>query len=241
MSKTIRNAVRTYQKHYVSGWFAESELGCVTSWVRSYSAVLRSLGLPEALVHYGDTRTMQIWRSDDGQYLLESLTGQVSRASKTNTLVKQVHVHVSALFPTAASSCGLSQDVYEKLLVKFQAFIDAPMPKKPQAVLFAVFFAHLDFVLRTVPELQVKDGRLSFEHGIAAVKSIKAGEAPPEDIVKGQSLVSQMHFYQDRMNVQARRFFNKESMSISDASGSDVRNALHLYAWATGRTLHLML
>jgi hypothetical protein len=241
---TRRKTDGTYQKHYVSSWIAESELGCVTAWVRTYSAVLRSLGLPEASVSYGDMRTMQVWRREGGgrgELLLASLAGQVAGAYKTNTLVKQVQVHVRAMLPTSAAACGLSQDVYEKLLAKFQEFIDAPMPKKPQAVLFAVFFAHLDFVLRTAPDLQVKDGRLSVAHGAAAVKSIEAGEVPQEDMVRGQSLVSQMHLYQDRMSVQARRFFHKESISITDAEGSDVRNALRLYAWATGQAVHLML
>lgn len=235
---------RSYEKHYVSRWIAETELTRVTAWVRSYSAALRPLNLPEVTVSYGSTRTMQVWRCDAvgrGEPVLVDMGTKVPGGYKTNMLVKQVQVHVRALLPASAAAFGLTPVVYELLLSKFRDFIEAPLPKGPQTVLFAVFFAHLDFVLRTQPELKIVKGRLSIEHGTAAVRSIAAGDAPHEDMMRGHSLVSHMNHHQDKMSDQARRFFRNETMSVQDASGSDVMSALRLYAWATGRTVHLLL
>lgn len=228
---------KKFEKHTVSRWIAETELGRVTTWIRQISAVLRALGLPEASASYGDSRTLQVWRRDGGQSepLLLPMGAEAKGAFRTNLMVVQVHVQVRALLPASAGAFSLSQAAFEKLHKTFRTFIDAPLSKAPQTVMFAVFFAHLDFVVRTRPELMVVKNLLQMAHAKEAIKSIAAGDVPFEDMVRGQSLVSQMRFHQSKMSVRARRFFLQEKMSVADPAGSDVVQALRLYAWATGQ------
>lgn len=229
------------EMHHVSRWVAESELGRVTSWVRSYSAVLRRLSLPEVSVSCGESRTMQVWRRGEqgqGEAVPMSLGAELPGAHKTNLLVKQVLVHARAMFPVSAGATGLSQEAFDKLLGTFRTFIDAPLPKRLQIASFEVFFAHLDCVLRSNPDFEPRGGRLSIKHASAAVKSIEEGDAPQESMERARELVSQVRQHQDRMTAQAKHFFLKESISVEDSSGSDVMHALRIYAWITGQTVH---
>lgn len=224
-----------FEKHSVSRWIAESELGRVTAWSRSFSAVLRPLGLPEVSVSYGDTRVMQLWRREsNSELVVVSMGASVQGAYRTKLTVTQTQVFVKGVLPATAGSFGLSDVVQTKLREKFFAFIDAAVPNAPQSVSFEVFFAHLERVIQSQPELQMVKGMIGFAHANAAIQSICTGDAPLEYALKARSLLARMHFHESKMTASDRQFFSKENVSVVDARNSDVVSTMHLYAWANG-------
>lgn len=156
----------------------------------------------------------------------------------TNQLVTQVYVEAIATLPLSHEDFGISKDVLERVISKFHSFIETKIPDRPRSVLINEFFAHINFVVRTHPKLNVSNGRITEKHASAAVHSIRTCEVPEFDAEQGRIIHEFVINHLDKLTPQARSLIIKGTMKIDSGNNSEIINALRIYAWATGYSIY---
>lgn len=228
---------KQYEKHRLSRWVRDDEIGRVTVWLRGFRAALQPLDLPGATVRYGDKRTLQEWVRPDGSLLLELADKMVPQATKTARLVPQTLLHLQVLLPSDAQSFGISQDVLDRLVATFNAFIDPKPTAKASAVTLVEFLAHLTEVMKAIPS-DSKDRDWFSIHAKGAVARIGTVTLSEQQRLLAGNLVEQMIRHQEKLTIAYRRFLHADKVRIALRKGtfewSDVHIACRLYAWAMG-------
>ncbi|GAO73457.1 hypothetical protein [Comamonas sp. E6] len=234
---------KQYEKHKLSRWVREDEIGRVTAWLRAFRAALEQLGLPGATIRYGDKRTLQEWIRQDGSLVLERADNIVPLATKTANLVPQVVVHLQVLLPAEAQSFGISQVVLDKLVSTFNAFIDhkpkahTPAQAQAPAVTIVEFLAHLHAVMQALPN-DGKDWELFSIHARETVARIGKVKPNVEQLQFAKSLFEHLIYRQKKLVISYQRFLHSGQVRITQRNGvfdwSDVHIACRLYARAMG-------